>query len=84
MAEKFNKNDYEKELDLKSEQMSKKDQDALEYFKNRFSAMDNDRTDYEEEWKTAELQVQAEVPYRDDGKASVNVPMEQNTIEQKN
>lgn len=83
MAQKFNKNDYEKQLDFKDEKMSEKDEEKKIYVMDRFSAMDDDRTDYEDGWKRDELQVQADIPVRDDGKASVNIPIEQNIIEQK-
>ena len=83
MSTKFNKNNFEKTLDTKSEKMSDKDQDKLNYIKDRFREMDNDRSEYEKWWKRKEEQVQAEVPIRDDWKAAVNIPIEQNIIEQK-
>lgn len=83
MSKKINKDNFEEQLDTKKEKMSKTDQDKLTYIKKRLTAMDDVRSDYEEGWKRKELQVDADVPIRDDGKAAVNIPIEQNIIEQK-
>jgi len=73
--------DIEKKIEIKNENISDKEMEKVKYVNDRFHNMDNERSKYERDWDIYDAQVQSYVPESFDGKANVNMPLEQSMIE---
>lgn len=76
-----NYSNFEDTLTFDSGKMTKRESDIVNYVSDRFTEMDLARKSKESRRDIDDLQVKAQVNGSMDGRAEVNMPIEQNQIE---
>ena len=71
----------QEEFNLQSEERTQKDDDLIAYINKRQKDMDTARSRESKKWDIWEESIKSPIQDRDDGKASVNMPIEQSLCE---